>query len=193
MFYAFALAGGDDFQDCEDQFAANAIASRMVVVDAPGGPLTFFSGNTAAICLQNKIKSSRNGGVETSNIVLREYTISFSEGGAGETRVVAGSLSADSADGSTGLQGSIISMPIALFGAAELQAITDSALAAGGTTQVTASVIFRGRTTGGMDVDTPEWFFPVDIVSEQCFCDDPMGTTAAPCTVVGFEDVCVTP
>lgn len=190
MFYAYQLApiAEDGTATCEDEFTSRALVRRITVIDADGSTVTLDTGNSAAVCLQNKIKSSRNGGVETSNIIVREYNISFSDTDAGEWRAISGSVPADSEDGSRGLEGGRASMFVSLFGAAELDSVFAQAASNGGAVQLVAGVIFRGRTTGGMDVETPEWFFPVDITSATCFCDTKQGVPA--CTEFGADAFC---
>jgi hypothetical protein len=81
---------------------------------------------------------------------------------------------ADSEDGTPGVsdESSILFEP---FTADELTSYAGRADAAGGVFETVASVRVFGRTTGGMDVDTPEYFFPIRIYSQPygCFCEVP--------------------
>ncbi len=129
--------------------------------------------NRVVLCVINKMHSNTANGVETSNIILTEFEISFSEGGS-RTEAVIGALSADSADGSPGLDtanGTPILVPI--FDQAQAAQYFSLAASSGsGTFQTVAGVRLRGRTTGGLDVDTPEYFFPVQVTTGYfCSCD----------------------
>jgi hypothetical protein len=180
MFYAYQLAviEGDDVT-CGQDFASHAPVVATTVLDLG---YTSVSGNTTFVCVQNKIKSNRNGGVETSNIVLRQYTLSLNGGAASSPRVVSGTVSADGANGSSGLEGGALPARVDIFEADQLTQALAEAAAKGGSTQYVATVAFEGRTTGGLDVDTPEWSFPVDVYLQDCYCGDPPpGATVGEC------------
>ncbi|MBL9021793.1 MAG: hypothetical protein JNL21_06310 [Myxococcales bacterium] len=181
MFYAYQLAVIDGSNvTCSEVFASEATVRAVTALDIGQ---TYIGGNIAYVCLQNKMKSSRNGGVETSNIVMRQYTLSLNSGAESEPRVVVGTIPADGSEGSAGLEGGRAPVRIDIFESDQLtQALTEAANK-GGATQYVATVTFEGRTTGGIDVDTPEWSFPVDVLLESCYCEEPpAGATAPTCS-----------
>jgi hypothetical protein len=176
MVYAYGLAGGTDGTNCDDEFRSAAVVQRYISLNpADDSPQAVLDINFTTVCVQNKIKSNRLNGVETSNVILSEYELSFSDGSS-RTQALGFSIPADGADGSSGFDGSKGIIGITLFDAPGLQAIQDQATAGGGQAETVAGIIFRGRTTGGLDVDTPEFFFPVEVFAPfYCYCEAPMG------------------
>ncbi len=171
MFYAYQLGIIEgDTVTCGQDFATHAAVVATTVLDLG---YTSVSGNTTFVCVQNKMKSNRNGGVETSNIVLRQYTLSLNGGAESARRVVSGTVPADGANGSSGIDGGTIPARVDIFEADQLTQALAEANAKGGSTQYVATVMFEGRTTGGVDVDTPEWSFPVDVYLQSCYCGEP--------------------
>jgi hypothetical protein len=170
MFYVTKLGFPDLGRGCEDAFPDAAYAFNVVVRDRN----VAFAENLVRLCMNNKMKSSRRNGVETSNIIVSEVEISFSDGG-GRRQAVIGLLAADAEDGSTGISKPEPSVIFEAFTVDEFNNYVAQAASAGGVFETVASVRVFGRTTGGMDVDTPEYFFPVRIFSEttDCYCEPP--------------------
>lgn len=188
MVYAYGLAGGPDLDDCDEVFSAAANVQRII----RGEDGAFIDLNTTSICLQNKIKSNRLNGVETSNVILYEYDISFSNG-TSRTQATTNVIPADAADGSAGLEGGQLNKSITIFDADGLNTAYADAEGAGGQTETVAGIVFRGRTTGGIDIDTPEFFFPVEVFAPfTCFCDPPPGQEFSACgqDILDVVDLC---
>jgi hypothetical protein len=188
MFYAFGLAGGDAGDNCDDQFSSAAVVQSLFVADRNNAVVIQ---NGAAVCLQNKIKSNRLNGVETSNIIIYEYEISFSDGSS-RTQAIGGSVEADGADGSSGLDGGILVMGISLFDADGLTSHVEQALnSPNGQIETVAGIIVRGRTTGGLEVETPEFFFPIEIfANDRCFCESDAENFPACPDAPAFDVLC---
>ncbi len=188
MFYVTRL-GDPDVDIACDEFPDAGVAFSGIVIDKNIG----FSTSGVRLCLNNKLKSSRRGGVETSNIIVNEVEISFSDGG-GRRQAVIGLLSADTEDGTPGVS-TEDSIVFEAFTATEFANYVGQASAAGGVFETIASVRVFGRTTGGMDVDTPEYFFPVRIKGDpvQCYCDVPdTDPTGLECPdSVPFTEICL--
>ncbi len=187
MFYAFGLAGGAAEDDCDEEFRTAAGVQILILADRDNATVAL---NSAALCLQNKIKSNRLNGVETSNIIIYEYDISFSDGSS-RTQAIGASVEADAADGSSGLDGGVLAMGITLFDAPGLESHAEQARAsANGQIETVAGVIVRGRTTGGIEVETPEFFFPIEVFADAfCFCDSDE-ENFPPCPEAIVESVC---
>lgn len=171
MFYAYQLAiiQGGGFS-CDEEFRAVSDVNIFTLADRG---VVVVAGNATAVCVQNKIKSNRNGGVETSNIIMREYTLALNDGAPSAPRAMSGTVPADGAAGSAGLEGGRAPVLVEIFNGTQLTQAIQEAEGKGGSTQYVATVEFRGRTTGGIDVDSPEWSFPVNVNLLECYCEDP--------------------
>ncbi|NUO52617.1 MAG: hypothetical protein HOV80_27540 [Polyangiaceae bacterium] len=182
MIYVYGLAGGTDLRNCDDEFATAAVVQRFISLDpASDLPVAALDLNFTTVCVQNKIKSNRLNGVETSNVIFSEYELTFSDGSS-RTQAIGVGVVADSPDGSSGFDGGTAIIGITLFDADGLSTLTQQAIDGGGQIETVAGLVFRGRTTGGLDVDTPEFFFPVEVFSPvNCYCDPPMGLEFATC------------
>jgi hypothetical protein len=182
MVYVYALAGGTDNTNCDDEFSGAAFIQRFISLNpSDNSAVAFVDLNSTTVCIQNKIKSNRLNGVETSNVIFSEYEISFSDGSS-RTQAIGVGISADDADGSSGFNGGQLAASITVFDADGLAAAQQQAADQGGQMETVAGIIFRGRTTGGLDVDTPEFFFPVEVFAPfSCYCEPPMGFEASEC------------
>jgi hypothetical protein len=126
----------------------------------------------ALLCVQNHMRSRSDNGVETSNVILYQYDVTLSSGGGTRTQAVSGSVAASDSNGVSGFDGSHTSMPTELMTGSE---VADAAAGASGfsAVEVVATVKYYGRTTGGLEVETPDFFVPIRVyaISEPCVCD----------------------
>lgn len=182
MIYVYGLAGGTDGTNCNDEFRTAAVVQRFISLNPlDDTPQALIDLNFTTVCVQNKIKSNRLNGVETSNVIFSEYELSFSDGSS-RTQAIGVSVVADGPDGSAGFDGGTGIIDITLFDAPGLAAVQQQATDGGGQAETVAGLIFRGRTTGGLDVDTPEFFFPVEVFAPVgCYCTPPEGRELANC------------
>ncbi|MFO0551369.1 MAG: hypothetical protein U0271_23465 [Polyangiaceae bacterium] len=121
------------------------------------------------VTLHNEMTSSlesqaNHNDVETSRIIISSYDISYSNGSP--------SLSNVAWNGSIEPEGFTCGGLVLLDSAA-----VDAALG-----EVIVTVKFYGRTTGGLDVETPEYSFSVTVTDDGCngtvICTDPNDTSA---------------
>jgi hypothetical protein len=164
MFYAVGLIRAEqgvfNGDQCRPGGLLHSTAEMVLYADSNG--FVYSTASDYAVCLLNKIKSSRDNGVETSNVVVYEYEISL--GGGTATRPVFVTVSADTDTGSAQLEGGIFPLQITLAGSGlEGDLNAEAAATSSGVIQEVATVIVRGRTTGGLEVDTPEFYVPVRV------------------------------
>ena len=141
----------------------------------------------ALLCVQNHMRSRSDNGVETSNVILYQYDVTLSSGGSTRTQAVSGSVAASDANGVNGFEGSHTSMPTELMTGSE---VADAAAGATGfgAVEVVATVKYYGRTTGGLEVETPDFFVPIRVyaIDEFCVCDgDPATEYVCPVSDAG--------
>lgn len=159
--------GGDPCGDVSEQITLNV----GQVVDL-NGAVMFDQADTpvdALICVRNHLKSRTDNGVETSNIIFYQYDVSLDSGSA-TTHPISGSIDADTADGSTGL-GLGTSFRVSLLTTSDTTAIAGG-LSDGDGVETVATLKVYGRTTGGIDVETPDFYIPVRVYNKtvQCVC-----------------------
>ena len=140
--------------------------------------VVFSSGMTASL------ESPANlNGVETGTIIIDSVDISFESTGP-------------AIDSLTGLA---VFAPLTPGGSACVEigmVVGDIGLAAGEYANVIATVKGYGRTTGGLEVETPEVFIPFTVYNEPSFCscdstgDGTPGLNGAPITcITGCETI----
>jgi len=145
-------------------------------------------GITAGVCgyqvnfvLKNNMFSSldsqaNNNQVETSRITIYAYDLTIESDGGSFVSVQEGAMLA-----SVTPEGGIVCVPLPLF-------VGDPTGGAGGQVNAIAAVRFYGRTTGGLEVETPEQFFPFVVYDapgeccceEDCPTESPLGWDGAP-------------
>lgn len=124
----------------------------------------------ALVCVQNHLRSRDDNGVETSNIILYKYEVTTSGGDTSE-HAIAKSIAASPEDGVTGLDASQSTALVELLTAAQVSALAGG-LADGEAAEEVVSVKVYGRTTGGLEVESPEFSMPVRVFrqDQQCSC-----------------------
>lgn len=119
------------------------------------------------VTLRNEMHSSlesqaNHNDVETSRILVTSYDISYSNGSPGLNNVAWNATIDPEANTCGGL------------------VLLDAATVDASLGEVIATVKFYGRTTGGLDVETPEFSFSVTVTNDGCngtvVCTDPADT-----------------
>lgn len=172
------LCGCDDTQIPEGSF--NAAACEF---DEAGEP-TGDCGYTASFVLTNQMISSldfeaNNNEVETSEIIIYSADITFeSNGGDFQDAIGATLLAAVPPEAS-------ICLPVVFFAG-------NPGVGVGEVVNVIATVKFYGRTTGGLEVETPEQFFPITIYNDpfDCECGGAVPGSGSNGTKVGCATGC---
>ena len=139
--------------------ASNPIFSCEVIED--GGKLIRVcdDGLTVGVVLINAMETSiENEGnfntVETSKILVSGYDVRLDNGVAERTFIYNAAASVSPGNGETSITVQVV--PLGDDGQEELQEAADAGITSG-----FAGVRFYGRTSGGIDVETPEFFLPV--------------------------------
>jgi hypothetical protein len=196
---ALLLLGGALSGGCADNEGSIFIRGAMKVpsdtceVTAdPSAPILFngamdtaFAGEYSAVLLVgNQLVRRGNTAtvrVETSRIQFVEADVSVLDAGGGELAAFRVPISGFADPGSTGEPGYGLAR-VVLIDAATAQSLGAQAGSSGLIQEVVASVIVRGHTLGGRDIESGAWQFPIS-VCQGCLvffpgeADDPTSTT----------------
>lgn len=154
------------------------------VYDTTGAPYVDLSlgSSSALLCVINKLKSRVDNGVETSNVLIYEYDISL-DGGAAATHPISTFVSAAGADSNPQESGGQSTTRIQLASSGELLDI-GGGLGQGEAAESVAGIKLYGRTTGGIELETNEFFIPLRVyrLDFLCTCDGDPAAGEFPCS-----------
>jgi len=161
---------------------ADACGEQSSEIEVPVGPVVDLEGTVigqqnvfavmAGVCVVNQLKSRTDNGIESANILFYQYDVAL-DGGGSATRPTSGGVEAAGDDQNAGFSVSNVTLPVVLMSGDSLVDLS-TGLDDGDSVESVAAIKLYGRTTGGIDLETPDFYLPILITNSvvTCTCDD---------------------